>query len=128
MQHIVYEFNENQGEIQETESTLTWGEPFYTKVHTAVVAGQTPDIMTYHLSHFPAGVSTNDCRPLTKEELAAAGLKASDFQASLVQRSLEISKKYGGSDDRFGVPLDIHTLVLYYNKTALGKAGLLSPD
>jgi multiple sugar transport system substrate-binding protein len=93
-----------------------------------VVAGQTPDIMTYHLSHFPAGISTKDLRPLTTEELAAAGLKASDFQASLVQRSLEISKKYGGSDDLFGVPLDIHTLVLYYNKTALGKAGLLSPD
>src|ERR1700746_2531076 len=128
MKQIVEEFNKSQSDIHVTESTLTWGEPFYTKVHTAVVAGQTPAIMTYHLSHFPAGVSTKDLRPLTKEELAAAGLKASDFQASLVQRSLEISKKYGGSDDLFGVPLDIHTLVLYYNKTALGKARLLSPD
>lgn len=128
MKQIVEEFNKSQSDIHVTESTLTWGEPFYTKVHTAVVAGQTPDIMTYHLSHFPAGISTKDLRPLTTEELAAAGLKASDFQASLVQRSLEISKKYGGSDDLFGVPLDIHTLVLYYNKTALGKAGLLSPD
>jgi multiple sugar transport system substrate-binding protein len=128
MKQIVEEFNKSQSDIHVTESTLTWGEPFYTKVHTAVVAGQTPDIMTYHLSHFPAGISTKDLRPLTTEELAAAGLKASDFQASLVQRSLEISKKYGGSDDLFGVPLDIHTLVLYYNKTALDKAGLLSPD
>lgn len=128
MKQIVEEFNKSQSDIHVTESTLTWGEPFYTKVHTAVVAGQTPDIMTYHLSHFPAGISAKDLRPLTTEELAAAGLKASDFQSSLVQRSLEISKKYGGSDDLFGVPLDIHTLVLYYNKTALGKAGLLSPD
>jgi multiple sugar transport system substrate-binding protein len=128
MKQIVEEFNKSQSDIHVTESTLTWGEPFYTKVHTAVVAGQTPDIMTYHLSHFPAGISAKDLRPLTTEELAAAGLKASDFQASLVQRSLEISKKYGGSDDLFGVPLDIHTLVLYYNKTALGKAGLLSSD
>ena len=128
MKQIVDEFNKSQSDIHVTESTLTWGEPFYTKVHTAVVAGQTPDIMTYHLSHFPAGVSTKDLRPLTTEELTAAGLKASDFQQSLIQRSLEISKKYGGSDDLFGVPLDIHTLVLYYNKTALGKAGLLGPD
>src|ERR1700745_1264638 len=52
MKQIVEEFNKSQGEIHVTESTLTWGEPFYTKVHTAVVAGQTPDVMTYHLSHF----------------------------------------------------------------------------
>jgi multiple sugar transport system substrate-binding protein len=128
MKQIVEEFNKSQSDIHVNESTLTWGEPFYTKVHTAVVAGQTPDIMTYHLSHFPAGVSTKDLRPITTEELAAAGLKADDFQASLIQRSLEISKKYGGTDQLFGVPLDIHTLVLYYNKTALAKAGLIGSD
>jgi multiple sugar transport system substrate-binding protein len=128
MKQIVDEFNKSQSDIHVTESTLTWGEPFYTKVHTAVVAGQTPDIMTYHLSHFPAGVSTKDLRPITTEELSAAGLKAEDFQASLIQRSLEISKKYGGTDQLFGVPLDIHTLVLYYNKTALAKAGLIGSD
>jgi multiple sugar transport system substrate-binding protein len=128
MKQIVEEFNKSQGDIHVTESTLTWGEPFYTKIHTAVVAGQTPDIMTYHLSHFSAGVVAKDLRPLTTEELAAAGLKAADFQDSLIQRSLEISKKYGGTDQLFGVPLDIHTLVLYYNKTALSKAGLLGPD
>jgi multiple sugar transport system substrate-binding protein len=84
--------------------------------------------MTYHLSHFPAGITPKDLRPITTEELAQAGLKASDFQKSLVDRSLEISKKYGQTDQLFGVPLDIHTLVLYYNKTALQKAGLLDSE
>jgi multiple sugar transport system substrate-binding protein len=128
MKQIVEEFNKSQSDIHVTESTLTWGEPFYTKVHTAVVSGQTPDVMTYHLSHFAAGISGKDLRPITNEELAQAGLKQSDFQDSIVQRSLELSKKYGQSDQLFGVPLDIHTLVLYYNKTALKKAGLLGPD
>ena len=50
---IVDEFNKSQQDIRVTKSTLTWGEPFYTKIHTAVVAGQTPDVMTYHPSHFP---------------------------------------------------------------------------
>ena len=125
---IVEEFNKSQSDIHVTESTLTWGEPYYTKVHTAVVAGQTPDVMTYHLSHFAAGILAKDLRPFTTEELAQAGLKASDFQKSLVDRSLEISKRYANSDQLFGVPLDIHTLVLYYNKTALQKAGLLGQD
>lgn len=128
MTQIVDEFNKSQNEIHVTKSTLTWGEPFYTKVHTAVVSGETPDVMTYHLSRFPAGITSKDLRPITAEELAQAGLKASDFQKSLVDRSLEISKKYGQTDQLFGVPLDIHTLVLYYNKTALQKAGLLSSD
>jgi multiple sugar transport system substrate-binding protein len=128
MTQIVDEFNKGQNEIRVTKSTLTWGEPFYTKVHTAVVSGETPDVMTYHLSRFPAGITSKDLRPITTEELAQAGLKASDFQNSLVDRSLEISKKYGQTDQLFGVPLDIHTLVLYYNKTALQKAGLLSSD
>jgi multiple sugar transport system substrate-binding protein len=128
MKQIVEEFNKGQNDIHVNESTLTWGEPFYTKVHTAVVAGQTPDVMTYHLSHFAAGIIGKDLRPITTEELTQAGLKASDFQKSLVDRSLELSKKYGQSDQLFGVPLDIHTLVLYYNKTALQKAGLLGSD
>jgi multiple sugar transport system substrate-binding protein len=128
MTQIVDEFNKGQNEIHVTKSTLTWGEPFYTKVHTAVVSGETPDVMTYHLSRFPAGITSKDLRPITTEELAQAGLKASDFQKSLVDRSLELSKKYGETDQLFGVPLDIHTLVLYYNKTALQKAGLLSSD
>jgi multiple sugar transport system substrate-binding protein len=56
MKQIVEEFNKSQSDIRVTESTLTWGEPFYTKVHTGVVSGQTPDVMTYHLSHFAQGV------------------------------------------------------------------------
>ena len=128
MKQIVEEFNKSQQDVQVTQTTLAWGEPFYTKVHTAVVSGQTPDVMSYHLSHFPAGIASKDLRPFTSEELAQAGLKASDFQQSVVARSLEASKKYGQSDELFGVPLDIHTLVLYYNKSALQKAGMLDAD
>jgi multiple sugar transport system substrate-binding protein len=128
MKQIVEEFNKGQSEIHINESTLTWGEPFYTKVHTAVVSGETPDVMTYHLSHFPAGIANKDLRPITTEELTQAGLKASDFQKSLIDRSLELSKTFGKTDQLFGVPLDIHTIVLYYNKTALQKAGLLDAE
>ncbi|MBV9642297.1 MAG: extracellular solute-binding protein [Verrucomicrobia bacterium] len=128
MKQIVSEFNKSQTEIHVNQSTLTWGEPFYTKVHTAVVAGQTPDVMTYHLSHFAAGIMEKDLRPISTEELAQAGLKASDFQKSLIDRSLELSKTYGNTDQLFGVPLDSHMLVLYYNKTVLQKAGALGSD
>jgi multiple sugar transport system substrate-binding protein len=128
MKQIVEEFNKSQQEVQVVQTTLTWGEPFYTKVHTAVVSGQTPDVMSYHLSRFATGIASGDLRPLTSEELAQAGLKASDFQKSVVERSLQASKIYGKTDQLFGVPLDIHTLVLYYNKSVLQKAGMLDGD
>jgi hypothetical protein len=35
--------------------------------------------MTYHESRMPLGVSEGVVSPLTPEELAAAGIKASDF-------------------------------------------------
>jgi multiple sugar transport system substrate-binding protein len=128
MTQIVDDFNKSQQDVHVTKSTLTWGEPFYTKVHTAVVSGETPDVMTYHLSHFATGITSKDLRPIATEELAQAGLKTSDFQQSLVERSVAVSKEYGQTDQLFGVPLDIHTLVLYYNKTALKKAGLLDSN
>ncbi len=128
MKQIVEEYNKSQDEVQVNQTTLAWGEPFYTKVHTAVVSGETPDVMSYHLSRVGTGIASGDLRPLTSEELAQAGLKQSDFQQSVVQRSLEASKKYGDSDQLFGVPLDIHTLVLYYNKNILEKAGVLTED
>ena len=58
MKQIVEEFNKSQQEVQVTQTTLTWGEPFYTKVHTAVVSGQTPDVMCYHLSRFATGFAS----------------------------------------------------------------------
>ncbi len=43
MKQIVDDFNASQKDIVVQRTTQTWGNPFYTKVHTAVVSGQTPD-------------------------------------------------------------------------------------
>ncbi len=126
MKQIVDDFNKSQNKLFVEMSTLAWGEPFYTKVHTAVVAGKTPDVMSYHLSHFPAGVK--DLRPFTESELANAGMPIKDFNPEIIKRSLTISKAYGTPGVLYGVPIDTHTLVLYYNKDLLKKAGLLGPD
>lgn len=125
MKQIVADFNKSQSDIQIENSTLAWGEPFYTKIHTSVVAGETPDVMTYHLSHLGAGIKGKDLRPFTNEELAAAGLPVSKFLPSLVKASLGYAKSEGGENKLYAVPLDTHTLVVYYNKDLLKKAGLL---
>ncbi len=125
---IVDEFNKGQTAYHVSGTTLTWGDPFYTRVHVAVTAGETPDVMTYHLSHFPAGLKLGDLRPITEAELKTVGLSSKDFNPALVNRELEDAKMYAKAGNLYGVPLDTHTVVLYYNKDLLKKAGLLGAD
>lgn len=127
-QQIINDFNSSQTKLQADHTTLTWGAPFYTKVHTAIVAGDTPDMMSYHISHFPSGILAGDLSPIPNSELKPVGLSYSDFNPVLVQRSMEISKTYGKAGVLYGIPLDTHTSILYYNKDILQKAGVLGPD
>ncbi|MDA8409741.1 MAG: extracellular solute-binding protein [Treponema sp.] len=125
---LISDFNSSQSEVKVNGTTLTWGDPFYTKVHTAVISGQTPDVMTYHISHFPAGLKAHDLRPITESELNSVGLSFKDFNPVLVEKSKEIGNAFGKAGDIYGIPLDTHTSILYYNKDLLKQAGLLASD
>ncbi len=123
MKTMLDEFNkEHAGKVKIDATTLEWGVPFYTKVQTSTAVGQGPDVMTYHESRMPLGVSTGVLSELKPDELAAAGIKASDFGPA--------NWKAGQGPDgkQYGVPLDIHSIILYYNKDLLKKAGLLGDD
>ncbi|GGR32867.1 extracellular solute-binding protein [Deinococcus ruber] len=127
MKTIVDTFNASQKDIVVNRTTQTWGNPFYTKVHTAVVAGQTPDLMTYHLSSIPSALTRGDLRPYSPADLALAGLKISDFQSNLVG-TLASDAKNIGNTNIYAIPLDTHTFVVYYNKDLLKKAGLIGAN
>ena len=128
MKQIIADFNKSQTDIQIENSTLPWGAPFYTKIHTSVVAGQTPDLMTYHMSAMPRGIKNGDLRAITDADLSSVGLSRASFLPALVQTELSISKIQTGEEKLYAVPLDTHTLVMYYNKDILKKAGLLGAD
>ena len=123
MKAMLDEFNkEHEGKVHIDATTLEWGVPFYTKVQTSAATGQGPDVMTYHESRMPLGVSTGVLSPLSPEELAAAGIKASDFGPANWKAA------QGPDGKQYAVPLDIHSIILYYNKDLLKKAGLLGDD
>ena len=125
---LVNYFNASQNAYKVTSTTLPWGVEFYTRVHTGVVAGETPDVMTYHLSHFPTGIRLGDLRPIPESELRTVGLAYKDFNPTLVKFSMEDSRMYGKGGVLYGVPLDTHTVVLYYNKNILKQAGVIGDD
>ena len=123
MKAMLEEFNkEHAGKVKIDATTFEWGVPFYSKVQTSAAVGQGPDIMTYHESRMPLGISTGTLSPLSPEELAAAGIKADDFGPANWKAA------QGPDGKQYGVPLDIHSIILYYNKDLLKKAGLLGDD
>jgi multiple sugar transport system substrate-binding protein len=123
MKAMLDEFNkEHAGKVKIDATTLEWGVPFYTKVQTSAATGQGPDVMTYHESRMPLGISTGVLSVLTPDELAAAGIKASDFGPANWKAA------QGTDGKQYAVPLDIHSIILYYNKDLLKKAGLLGDD
>ncbi len=121
MKAMIDSFNQSRPDIKITPTTLEWGVPFYTKVQTSVATGQGPDIMTYHLSRYPLGLEQGVLSPITDEELASVGLSKSDYPENLVEAATFDGQMYG-------VPLDVHSIILYYNKDILSQAGLLGDD
>lgn len=113
MKALIDRFNEEHPDINITGTTSEWGVPFYTKVRTAAAVGQGPDIMTYHLSRVPLALSEGVLTEITDADLETAGLSKDDF----FDRAIDAA-----SDDEgtlYAVPFDIHSIVLYYNKSYL---------
>lgn len=121
MAALVEDFNASHDDIQINRTTLEWGVPFYTKIQTSAAVGEGPDLMTYHLSRFPLGVDQNVLRPLSDEELSVAGIATDVFQPGLID-----SATIGG--ELYGIPFDVHALVLYYNRDILEPLGMIGDD
>lgn len=119
MKALIEKFNaEHADTIEIQPTTLEWGTPFYTKVQTSAAIGEGPDMMTYHLSRVPLGVSSGALAPISAEDLASVGLSADVFPAA----NWEAGQADGA---QYAVPFDIHSIILYYNKDKLKEAGLL---
>ncbi|MEM6432004.1 MAG: extracellular solute-binding protein, partial [Deinococcota bacterium] len=121
MKALIDEFNATHDDIQINATTLEWGVPFYTKVQTSAAVGEQPDVMTYHMSRYPLGIEQGVLRPISDEELAAAGISKDDYQPGLVEAATIDGQLYG-------IPFDVHSIILYYNKEILSEVGLLGDD
>lgn len=123
MKQLISEFNEaNAGEVKIDATTLEWGVPFYTKVQTSVAVGEAPDVMTYHASRIPLALEQGVLDEITPADWEKMGFGKDDFAD-------QIWDAITGPDGKtYGVPLDTHPIVLYYNKDVLEAAGQLNED
>jgi len=102
-------------------TTFAWGNPYYSKLTLATVGNKPPDVAIAHLTRAKPLWDGDLLDPITADDLAGVGLKASDFN----QKAWAAQKTDGAN---IAIPLDTHPFVLFYNVDVCKKAGLLDSN
>lgn len=115
MQDMVKQFNEKFPKITVKMNVLQWAD-YYSKVPNAVASGAGPDVGIMHIDQLATNAARQVIIPLD-EVSDALELQESDFNPVVWNAGIY-------RDQRYGIPLDVHPLGFYYNKSLLQKAGI----
>lgn len=116
MKKIVDAYNKESDKYNVKFQIIPNGE-YYKQVDLALSTGKKrPDVMIMHVDQIPTYQKKDQLQPM--DDIASkAGIKASDF--------VEAPVKYETIDGKlYGVPLDVHPMVMYYNKDLFKAAGI----
>lgn len=108
-------------DIDLSSVTLTWGNPYYTKLSLATVGKRPPDVAISHLTRARTLARAGLLEPLDEAELARHGMTKDKFTPSAWEHAHFDGKLYA-------IPLDTHPFVLFYRTDICKKAGLLGKD
>ncbi len=118
MQELVKNFMGDNEKVTIKNNTVEWAD-FYQRLPAAAQAGKGPDVGVMHLDQLATNAARGVIAPL--DDLAEAlGLAEEDFAASVWSPAIY-------QDQRYGIPLDVHTLAMYYNKDHFSEAGIQEP-
>jgi multiple sugar transport system substrate-binding protein len=118
MKQMVADFNAEHKNINVAMNTLQWGD-FYSKVPNAVTSGSGPDVGVMHIDQVATSAARQVIIPLDE---VAESLKLEEGDFNPVVWKAGVYK-----DARYGIPLDVHPLGFYYNKSLLEKGGVDGP-
>ena len=118
MRKLVADFNASHPNIHIVMNSIRWDD-FYRKVPVAVSAGVGPDVGVMQQHQLSTSAARGVVVPLDAL-VEQFGLREQDF-FPLAWR--------GGvfRGQRYGVPLDVHPLGMFYNRGAFEKAGIQEP-
>lgn len=115
MKKLVERFNSEHGNIKVAMNVQQWAD-FYAKLPSAVTAGKGPEVAIMHIDQVGTNAARRVIQPLD-DVAEALKLSEADFAAVPWQAGIY-------NEQRYGIPLDVHPLGLYYNKAVMEKAGL----
>ena len=118
MQDLVDQFNEEHDNITVESNTIQWAD-FYQRLPAAVQAGQGPDVGAMQLDQVATMAARKIIVPV--DDLAEGiGLTEDDFTPEIWAAGIY-------NDERYTLPLDVHSLAMYYNEEHFEKAGITEP-
>lgn len=115
MEQMVEDFNAEHENIKVVSNTMQWAD-FYQRLPAAVTAGEGPDVGVMHLDQLATMAARNVIVPVDNL-VSGLELTADDFTEEVWNAAVY-------KDQRFGVPLDVHSLAMYYNTEHFEKAGI----
>ena len=115
MTALVKSFNSEEKNITMKANTIEWAD-FYQRLPAAVQADKGPDVGAMHLDQLATNAARSIIVPIddVAEELQ---LQETDFAPSVWSPGIY-------QDKRYGIPLDVHCLAMYYNQDHFDKAGI----
>jgi multiple sugar transport system substrate-binding protein len=114
---MVKAYNASQNEVVLKNDTVKFTD-YYTKLTAALAAKSAPDVVICHASNLVNYVPNNVFLPLDPY-IKKAGVNLSDFESAPLAACTFNGKIYA-------LPLDVHPLIMYYNKDLLAQAGISS--
>src|SRR4029453_4725262 len=118
MRKLVDQFNSEHQKIKVNMNVLQWAD-FYLKVPTAVQSGNGPDIAIMHIDQLATNAARQVIIPL--DPVAdLLELQESDFYPQVWQAGIY-------KENRYGIPLDTHPLLFYFNNKSLQQGGVGAP-
>ncbi|MBU5441179.1 ABC transporter substrate-binding protein [Paenibacillus sp. MSJ-34] len=119
MKKIVDQYNASQDQYKVNFVIQPNGE-YYKQLDVALSSSkERPDLMIMHVDTVPTYVNKGQLQPLD-DIAASAGINKEDY--------VEAPVEYATIDGKwYEIPLDIHPLVMYYNKDLFEQAGIQNP-
>ncbi len=115
MTEMVKGFNSQAEKITAKANTMDWP-TFYQRLPAAANAGKGPDVAAMHIDQLATMAVRKVIVPLD-DVAEQIGLKETDFTGPVWAPAI-----YEGA--RYGIPLDVHCLAMYWNEDHFEKAGI----
>jgi multiple sugar transport system substrate-binding protein len=97
---------------------LDWGPSYYTKLAMSAAGGRASDVAVLHLSRLAGYAPGGLLDPFDLDLLAEFGVTERDFTPAVWSRTRHDGIVYA-------IPLDVHPFIVFYDKEAADRAGLL---
>ncbi|MDT4914953.1 MAG: multiple sugar transport system substrate-binding protein [Pseudonocardiales bacterium] len=112
---MVAQFNKANPKVKVTMNVYEWAS-FFQKLPAAVQSGNGPDVSVMHIDDIPTQAAQQVIVPI---DSIAKTLKFSESQFAPAVWNGGLYK-----GQRYGIPIDVHNLGLYYNQDLFDKAGV----